>query len=145
MAEVLLEYRTLVVADAGVYRARAHGAPARDHTPRWVGWIEFLPLDGGPLLRTPRETTQPNRVCTVYWSTGLTPVYLRGALQRALERLPARAAGEAGRGSTAASTRRPDRLPPARQSAPPTGPEAHDDVELTPADRRFLKSVGIAP
>ena len=35
-------------------------------------------------VRSPRETTQPNRTDTVYWATGLTPVYLEGALQRAL-------------------------------------------------------------
>jgi hypothetical protein len=31
-----------------------------------------------------RETTQPNRVDTEYWATGLTPIYLEGALRRAL-------------------------------------------------------------
>jgi hypothetical protein len=51
------------------------------------GWIEFDPVAepaGVHTRRTPRETTQPNRVDTEYWATGLTPVYLEGALARAL-------------------------------------------------------------
>ena len=62
-----------------------------------------------------RETTQPNRTDTLYWATGLTPIYLEGALQRALHPMVrARAAqpGDAGvrrararsRAGTAAST-----------------------------------------
>jgi hypothetical protein len=50
----------------------------------WEGWIEFIPTDGGAPLRSRRETTQPNRDDAVYWATGLTPVYLEGALERAL-------------------------------------------------------------
>ena len=51
----------------------------------WQGWIEFIPVNGGDPLRSPRETTQPNRVDAIYWATGLTGVYLEGALRRALE------------------------------------------------------------
>ena len=47
--------------------------------------IEFLPVDGGTPVRSGRETTQPNRVDTEYWATGLTEVYLEGALERALK------------------------------------------------------------
>lgn len=49
----------------------------------WEGWIEFEPLEGGPTLRTPRETEQPNRADLAYWATGLTTTYLEGALERA--------------------------------------------------------------
>lgn len=74
------------------YVARACGAEADDGL--WQGWIEFVPFDGeGIVLRSPRETTQPNRVDTEYWATGLTPVYLEGALRRALNPLQARRAG----------------------------------------------------
>jgi hypothetical protein len=84
-AEVLLEYDRLLFGDDGrTYRARAWGGEAHDGTHRWHGWIEFLPLEGGSPVRTARETTQPDRTCTVYWSTGLTRVYLEGALERAL-------------------------------------------------------------
>jgi transitional endoplasmic reticulum ATPase len=85
MAEVLLEFQTPVFArDGTAYRARACGGEAGDGTNRWHGWIEFVPAGGGVTIRTPRETSQPNRTDTAYWATGLTAVYLEGALQRAL-------------------------------------------------------------
>jgi hypothetical protein len=56
----------------------------------WQGWIEFVPVGSGKAVRSPRETTQPNRADTLYWATGLTPVYLEGALHRALHPLPKR-------------------------------------------------------
>jgi hypothetical protein len=83
VAEVFLEYPDAVTSEAGKnYRARACGAEARDGM--WHGWIEFIPLGEGEPIRSARETTQPNRQDTVYWATGLTPVYLEGALHRAL-------------------------------------------------------------
>jgi hypothetical protein len=86
MAEVFVQFAAPVVAEDGtVYLAQVCGAPNADG--RWEGWIEFLPVGGGPALRSPRETTQPNRSVTAYWATGLTPVYLEGALDRALHPL----------------------------------------------------------
>jgi hypothetical protein len=83
MAEVLIEFSEPVIGEDGTrYGARACGGPMDNE--RWQGWIEFLPLDGGEPLRSPRETTQPNRVDTLYWATGLTAVYLEGALKRTL-------------------------------------------------------------
>ena len=66
--------------------ARACGGAATDGL--WHGWVEFIPVEGGAPIRSPRETTQPNRADTEYWATGLTPVYLEGALQRALSGPP---------------------------------------------------------
>jgi hypothetical protein len=83
MAETFVQFQTPVAAPNGAaYRARACGSPTESGT--WQGWIEFEPLDGGEPVRSSRETTQPNRVDTEYWATGLTPVYLEGALSRAL-------------------------------------------------------------
>jgi hypothetical protein len=83
MAEVFVEFSGLIVGDNGVpYRAHICGAPQPDGT--WQGWVEFVPLDGGEPIRSGRETTQPNRTDAAYWATGLTAVYLEGALQRAL-------------------------------------------------------------
>ncbi len=87
MAETLLVYQTSIAApDGTLYEARAVG----DDMPGggWQGWLEFVPLAGGPPVHTSRETTQPNQVDTEYWATGLTPVYLEGALKRALTRPP---------------------------------------------------------
>jgi hypothetical protein len=86
MAEVLVEFSEPVASkDGGIYGARACGRPTAGGT--WEGWIEFLPADGGKPIRSARETTQPNRQDTVYWATGLTPVYLEGSLDRALNPL----------------------------------------------------------
>jgi hypothetical protein len=63
------------------YVARAYGRSRDDGT--WEGWLEFTPADGGPLLRTGQETTQPDREALAYWAGGLEPVYLDGALTRA--------------------------------------------------------------
>ena len=83
MAETLLKYQHPVVAEDGTrYEARACGGPMPGGT--WQGWIEFVPLEDGKPVRTPRETTQPNRVVTEYWATGVSAVYLEGALRRAL-------------------------------------------------------------
>jgi hypothetical protein len=84
MAEVLVQYSEPIEAGGVTYMARACGALASDNL--WHGWIEFAPDDGGPVLRSGRETTQPNREDAIYWATGLTPVYLEGALQRTLTR-----------------------------------------------------------
>ena len=88
MAETLLQYQHPVTGPDGTqYEARACGGPMP--VGMWQGWIEFIPLGGGEPVRSPRETTQPNRVDTEYWATGVTAVYLEGALRRALSK-PAR-------------------------------------------------------
>ena len=86
MADILVEFNELLRTDDGAeYAARACAAPMENGL--WEGWVEFTTADGGEPLRTARETTQPNRTDVEYWATGLTPVYLEGALDRALERL----------------------------------------------------------
>jgi hypothetical protein len=85
MAEILLEFATPITGDDGrTYKARACGDEMVGGL--WQGWIEFLPEDGAP-VRSPRETTQPNREDAIYWATGLTPVFLEGSLRRAQDRL----------------------------------------------------------
>jgi hypothetical protein len=80
--ELIYEYDHPVVGPDGTpYVARVYGVPRRDGT--WVGWLAFLALDTEIVLRTERETTQPNRLCLTYWATGLEPVYFKGALGRA--------------------------------------------------------------
>jgi hypothetical protein len=83
MPETLLQYNEPLMGSNGkTYVARACGRPAPDGG--WEGWIELIPGDGSPVLRSRRETRQPNRMDLVYWATGLTPVYLEGALERTL-------------------------------------------------------------
>jgi hypothetical protein len=88
VAEILIDYSARILApDGTMYRARACGRAAGDG--RWEGWIEFVG-DDGSVLRTERETVQPNHTDIVYWATGLTPVYLEGSLERALHPTHAR-------------------------------------------------------
>jgi hypothetical protein len=87
VAEVLVEFSEPVISDGKSYTARACGSEMPDGM--WQGWIEFVPIGAGEPIRSPRETTQPNRADTLYWATGLTHVYLEGALHRT-ERRPVR-------------------------------------------------------
>jgi hypothetical protein len=83
MAEVLVEFdAALPGADGARYAPRACAREREDG--RWEGWIEFGDLDTGAVIRSGRETTQPSRDDAMYWATGLTRVYLEGALARAL-------------------------------------------------------------
>lgn len=114
---VLLNYARPVLAQTGrAYAARACGAPARDGTRRWHGWLEFMAGDE-ITLRTPRETTQSNRAATLYWATGVTPIYLEGALRRAHALWPVSASA---------------------------GHCADARLDLTAFDRRFLQWLGIS-
>ena len=70
-------------ADGTEYEARVCGARRGDGT--WAGWLEFRPVTGaGATLRTGQETSQPDRGALDYWAGGLEPVFLEGALVRAL-------------------------------------------------------------
>ena len=83
MAEVLVEFDAAFPGPGGArYAPRACARMADDG--RWEGWIEFTDLDTGVVIRSGRETTQPTRDDAMYWATGLTRVYLEGALDRAL-------------------------------------------------------------
>ena len=69
--------------DGRRYSARV--CAGEDERGHWRAWIEFEDVEaGGRVLRTHFETTQPNRRDTEYWATGLSRVYLEGALDRAL-------------------------------------------------------------
>jgi len=83
MAEVLVEFDAVLTGlDAGRYAPRA--CARINESGLWEGWLEFSDLDTGAAIRTGRETTQPSHADTMYWATGLTRVYLEGALARAL-------------------------------------------------------------
>jgi hypothetical protein len=81
MAEVLVSFSTPVTDEFGSYYPRTVGRLAPDGM--WEGWIEFVPADGSDVLVTPVESRQPERQHLVYWATGLSQVYMEGALNRA--------------------------------------------------------------
>jgi hypothetical protein len=83
MAQVVSAFSEVIrTAEGPSYTVTACGRERADGT--WEGWLEFAPDDTSPVLRTRPETTQPNLTDLRYWATGLTPVYLEGALARAL-------------------------------------------------------------
>jgi hypothetical protein len=48
------------------------------------GWLEFVPIGGkGDVVVGAVESRQPEKEHLAYWSSGLTPVFLEGALERA--------------------------------------------------------------
>jgi hypothetical protein len=51
----------------------------------WEAWFVFFPLDGSAPWATDSETTQPRLDDVSYWATGISPTYLEGALNRALD------------------------------------------------------------
>jgi hypothetical protein len=51
---------------------------------KWEGWLVFERQRDARRFSTPVETTQPDDQAVLYWASGLTAVYLEGALERAL-------------------------------------------------------------
>jgi len=87
MAQVVSAFSQVIrTTDGTAYTVTACGRERSDGM--WEGWLEFAPDDASLVLRTRRETSQPNLTDLRYWATGLTPVYLEGALARALEAPP---------------------------------------------------------
>ena len=82
MSEVVRVFDALFVVNGDSYEVQVCGRPAGTI---WEGWIEFRSADRN-WIRTPRETTQPDRAALHYWATGLSATYLEGALRRALTR-----------------------------------------------------------
>jgi hypothetical protein len=85
VSELIHEFLTQIAdADGHVYDARAMGRQ-RPGRSVWEGWLEFSPVGGrGMIRRSQVETTQPNREALAYWASGVEPVYLEGALGRAI-------------------------------------------------------------
>lgn len=85
MADVITEYSPEVEAEDGSLWAPR--ACARKIGLRWEGWVEFIPMTPGATpVRTPTETTQSAREGLKQWAAGLSLLYLKGALARALTR-----------------------------------------------------------
>jgi hypothetical protein len=81
MSRLVQEFSSTVTSPEGAsYAARVRGD---EDGSIWFAWIEFLPLDGGPALRTDRETTQSTYEHLQYWASGLSADYMVMALRRA--------------------------------------------------------------
>jgi len=78
--ELVHSFTAQVTDEAGVpWGARAYGRPEGNV---WLGWIVFTSRDG-QTVQTGTETSQPDRTALEYWTTGIEPIYLEGALARA--------------------------------------------------------------
>ena len=82
MAELIHEHVTHVRTSAGdAYVPRTYAEQQADGV--WEAWLEFEPIDGGPTLRTDRETSQATREALETWASGLEASYFQGAFARA--------------------------------------------------------------
>jgi hypothetical protein len=115
--------------DGNEYSACVIGAPAKDGL--WNGAIE-LHDRLGRRLATPVETRQASLADLVYWSTGLSKVYVEGALARAQAAAAAAAVAAEAPGEPAA-------LPVER------GLRFRRPVRPTPSTRRAASSASSAP
>jgi hypothetical protein len=107
MAETLAQFNAPVRDRLGrLYQAKACGRQRDDRL--WEGWLEFKNSESGDVLRSSRETTQPNLTDVKYWATGLTAVYLEGALDRIISATP---------------SRQPERIPPPAFDGPAEPPD----------------------
>ncbi|HEV8320567.1 MAG TPA: ATP-dependent Clp protease ATP-binding subunit ClpX [Myxococcota bacterium] len=66
------------------YRARARADPLLDG--RWGAYLSFVPTHGGRALTTDYETKQRAIESIAVWAVRISPVYLEGALRRAIAR-----------------------------------------------------------
>jgi hypothetical protein len=83
MTDVLINFTEPTrSANGDLYYPRVMGRVAEDGL--WEGWIEFALAGDEEIVRTGRETEQPNRTDLMYWAQGLSTIYLEGALARAL-------------------------------------------------------------
>jgi hypothetical protein len=143
MAELVHEREITLKGSNGTTYDRALVYAEPNGRTTWAGFIEFVPAKGDRAVRTEHETTQSNIEGVAYWGTGLEPVYLEGALSRALHRL-APAAGskdkgaplatESGRGVVHLRLETVDPSVPMRLMATRT---------LVPGQRRWMKEAGV--
>jgi hypothetical protein len=81
MFQRIQEYQPIAMGPQW-YRPRAYGDEQPDGT--WDGWLVFFPIGGGLPIAPDRETTQSRFELLAAWASRLTPVYLEGALARAM-------------------------------------------------------------
>src|SRR5262245_19668523 len=86
MLTLVAQFTPIEASDGRIYSVQACGVQRKDGL--WVGWLAFFDAHGGA-KRTARETVQPTQAALEYWATGLTEVYLDGALRRAVAAAPA--------------------------------------------------------
>ena len=82
MFQLVRKYEVILDTAGVTYQPRAYGEIQLDGS--WDGWLVFFPIPVGVAIATDRETIQDSYVNLVHWSATITPIYLLGALERAL-------------------------------------------------------------
>src|SRR4029450_1783410 len=77
----IAEFDPVASTEGVLYRPRVYGDPS---DAGWDAYVVCLPIGPGPVISTPRETTQSTYESLRHWALALDAVYLEGALTRAL-------------------------------------------------------------
>ena len=111
----------------------------------WAGFVEFVTARGKRAVRTGHETTQSNIEGVAYWGTGLEPIFLEGALARALDRSKAAARAKKKKGAPLASESGGGGVVHLRlETVDPTVPlRMMATRTLVPGQRRWIKEGGV--
>jgi hypothetical protein len=86
MFELLRGYEPVADSAGTLYRPRVYSRVETDG--RWSGWLVLFSTTAGRVISSGRETTQQTYDALVHWATTLSPIYLEGALNRALTLQP---------------------------------------------------------
>jgi len=86
MLQLIQRYAAVVSSDTIAYQTSAYGERRGDGT--WCGCLVFTPVGGGRVVVTAQETTQSTLAALAHWAAHISPVYLEGALHRALALRP---------------------------------------------------------
>jgi hypothetical protein len=87
MSDLMMECPDTVSDSRGTFRAWVMAAESVNGG--WEGWLEFVPSDRdtSAVYTTAIETRQHDRATVAQWASGLSHVYVEGALARATLRL----------------------------------------------------------
>jgi hypothetical protein len=94
MTELIRRFPDAAANARGAFTARVMARTLGDGG--WEGWLEFAPLGAGDETSclTGTETRQRDRVAMQRWASGLTPIYVEGALARARSHDPEKGPSE---------------------------------------------------
>jgi hypothetical protein len=83
MRDIIRELPNTVCDDRGAFHVSVVASEAEDR--RWEAWLEFVDSERGTseVYATPIETRQHDRAAVERWASGVTQVYVEGALTRA--------------------------------------------------------------
>lgn len=79
--QLIQEFVEEVMVGDRRYRPSVYACPRTDGT--WVAWLVFTDESTSEMRNTDMESTQPTLDAVRYWASGLEPIYLEGAFDRA--------------------------------------------------------------